>query len=116
MSRRYWGFDLLSDTGGSLAEEINDAADGNDTAAGGLADGGAHGLELSGIRQCVGWVLAVDVGQSGYISRATLGCAVESRAGSVGLTLHEGRGRHGGGEECGESEKLHFDGVLLVVV
>jgi hypothetical protein len=99
---------LLGNASGELAEHVDDAGDGDGAAAGALADGGAHGLELRGVGQDLGRVLAVEVGQAGHVSSAALGRAVESRAGRVGLALEHGWCGHGGGEEGGESEELHF--------
>ncbi|KAH6646276.1 hypothetical protein BKA67DRAFT_541249 [Truncatella angustata] len=102
-------YDLNINAGRGLAEEVDDPGDGDGAAAGALAAGGAHGLELCGVGQDLGWVLAVEVGQTGDVSSAALGVAVQTRAGSVGLTLHHGGGSEGTGEESGEGEELHFE-------
>lgn len=106
---------LVRDTGGGLAEDIDDAADGEDAAAGALADVGAELLELGGVGQGLGRVLAVKVRNAGHIGSAALSGVVESAAGRVGLALHDGGSGQDGGEESGESEVLHFDGCVCVV-
>lgn len=105
---------LVRDTGRGLAEDIDDAADGQDAAAGALADVGAELLELGGVGEGLGRVLAVEVRDAGHISSAALGGVVESAAGRVSLALHDGGSGQDGGEESGESEVLHCDGCGCV--
>lgn len=101
---------LVSDASGGLAEDVDDAADGQDAAAGALADGGAELLELGGVGQSLGRVLAVEVGDAGDVGRAALGRVVQAAAGLVGLALLDDRGGgQDGGEDGGESQVLHFE-------
>jgi hypothetical protein len=103
---------LVSDASGGLAEDVDDAADGQDAAAGALADGGAELLELGGVGQGLRRVLAVEVGDAGDVGRAALGRVVQAAAGLVGLALLDDRGGgQDGGEDGGESQVLHFENV-----
>lgn len=88
--------------------------DGEDTAAGLLANGRAFGLEVRGVGRDGGRVRAVQVGDPEDIGSAALSRAVEAGARDVELTLLnlDRRGQSDACEDGGNGGEVLHDGLV----